>query len=514
MRWRLPCQCAGGICDANFWLNSPVLRQPLSALYHITGCEVPATFRHLQADHRERIIGGKYGGLNAEQGLTIVMKLGLFVQGGGHHVAAWRHPTVPYSATQSFSHYCEIAKLAEHGLFDMIFLADTVGTFGPDDEDVWRRGAAASRLEPLTLLSALAAVTKNIGLVATMSTSFHQPYNVARFFASLDKISDGRAGWNLVTSASPSEPPNFGQTKHVPAAERYARAREFAHVVRGLWNSWEDDAFVEDRERGDYFDPSKLHYLNHVGEYYSVRGPLTVRRSPQGHPVFVQAGQSEPGRALAAETAEVVFTVQQDLQTAIEFRDDVRRRAAANLRSVDSVKIMPGVVPVVAETADQAQAKFDALQDLIHPALGVRVLSEMVGVDLSNYPLDGPLPDAPPNGAQEGRQQVILELAKRENLTIREVYKRVAGARGHRIIIGSTDEIADQLELWFREGAADGFNIMPPTFPDGLRDFVELVVPELQRRGVFRQNYEGNTLRANLGLPFPEHVALDKKAAE
>ena len=433
-----------------------------------------------------------------------MMKLGLFVQGGGHHVAAWRHPSVPYAATQNFAHYKDIAMQAERGLFDMIFLADTVGTFGPDDEEVWQRGAAASRLEPITLLSALSAITENIGFVATMSTSFHQPYNVARFFASLDRISGGRAGWNLVTSASSSEPHNFGLEKHVPPVERYARAAEFAQIVLGLWNTWDDDAFIEDREQGLYFDRSGMRYLNHKGEYFAVRGPLTVRRSEQGHPVLVQAGQSEHGRALAAATAEVVFTVQQELQVAKEFRADVHARAQALGRHLSSIKIMPGVVPVVAETAEQAQAKFDGLQDLIHPSLGVKILSDLIGVDLRDYPLDGPVPVAPPNGAQEGRQRVVLDMARHENLTIRQLYKRVTGARGHRIIIGSANDIADQLETWYRQGAADGFNIMPPVFPDGLRDFVDLVVPELQRRGLFRRAYEGKTLRENLGLPFPQ----------
>lgn len=442
------------------------------------------------------------------------MKLGLFVQGGGHHVAAWRHPSVPYAATQSFAHYKDIARLAERGLFDMIFLADTVGTFGPDDEEVWQRGAAASRLEPVTLLSALSAVTEHIGFVATMSTSFHQPYNVARFFASLDRISDGRAGWNLVTSASPSEPHNFGQEKHIPAAERYARAAEFAQVVLGLWNSWDDDAFIEDREAGLYYDAERMHYLNHKGKYFSVRGPLTVRRSAQGHPVLVQAGQSEPGRALAAETAEVIFTVQQELAVAQEFRSDIHARAKALGRDPSAIKIMPGVVPVVANTAAEAQAKFETLQNLIHPALGVKVLSDLLGVDLSQYPLDGPVPDAPPNGMQEGRQRVVQDMARHENLTIRQVYQRVAGARGHRIITGSPSDIADELETWWAEGAADGFNIMPPIFPDGLRDFVDLVVPELQKRGIYRTEYEGKTLRENLGLPFPDARKEQTRAAE
>ena len=442
------------------------------------------------------------------------MKLGLFVQGGGHHVAAWRHPSVPYGATQSFAHFKDVTQRAERGLFDMIFFADSLGSFGPDDIEVWQRGAAMSRMEPVTLLSALAAVTERIGLVATMSTTYQEPWHIARFFATVDRISDGRAGWNLVTSAAPAEPFNFGRDRHPSAGERYEQAAEAARVVRGLWETWDDDAFIEDRDAGLYFDADKMHYLNHEGKYFKVRGPLNVRRSPQGHPVLVQAGQSEAGRALAAETAEVIFTVQQELEVAKAFRADIRARARQLGRDPDGVKVMPGIVPVVAPTREEAQAKFDELQNLIHPALGVKVLSDLMGVDLSKYPLDGPVPDAPPNGMQEGRQQVVLDMARHENLTIRQVYQRVAGARGHRIIIGSATEIADDLEKWHREGAADGFNLMPPTFPDGLQDFIDLVIPELQRRGLFRTAYEGRTLRENLGLPFPVNRRAASRAAE
>ncbi len=432
-----------------------------------------------------------------------MMKLGLFVQGGGHHVAAWRHPSTPPGASQDFAHYAEIARLAERGRFDMIFLADTVGTFGPDDLEVWKRGHSASRLEPVTLLSALSSITTNIGFVATFSTSFIEPFHVARLFASLDKISGGRAGWNLVTSAAPSEPFNFSRDTHAPPAERYSRAEEFADVVVGLWNTWDDDAIIEDRDAGIFFDESRMHYLRHRGEFYAVRGPLTVHRSPQGHPVLVQAGQSDRGRELAARTADVIFTVQQEIDVSRAFRADVHARATKYGRDASAVKIMPGVVPFIGATREEALAKFEELQSLIHPELGIRILSELIGTDLSVYPIDGPLPEAPPKAGQEGRQRVVLEMAKRENLSIRQVYQRVAGARGHRIIHGSVKDIADDLEEWYSTGAADGFNIMPPLFPASLIEFVELVVPELQRRGLFRREYEGATLRENLGLPFP-----------
>jgi hypothetical protein len=432
-----------------------------------------------------------------------MMKLGLFIQGGGHHVAAWRHPSVPYDASQSFAHHAEIARLGEAGRFDMIFFADSLVSFGPDDPEVWKRGSSVSRIEPVTMLSALSVLTRNIGLVATFSTSFIEPYYVARLFASLDKISGGRAGWNLVTSAAPAEPYSFSRTTHAPAAERYARAGEFADVVLGLWNTWEDDAFIEDRERGLYFDVDKMHYLNHKGPHFSVRGPLNVRRSLQGHPVMVQAGQSEAGRELAARTTDVIFGVQQQIEPARAFRTDIHARAARYGRDPSCIKIMPGVMPFVAATRAQAREKFEEMQALIHPDLGIRILSEMIGVDLRGHDLDSPMPDVQAPAAQIGRQQVVLEMAKRENMTIRQVYQRVAGARAHRIIHGSAADIADDLEEWFTTGAADGFNIMPPMFPQGLKDFVDMVIPELQRRGLFRREYEGATLRENLGAPFP-----------
>ncbi len=446
-----------------------------------------------------------------------MMKLGLFIQGGGHHVAAWRHPSVPFDASQSFAHHAEIARLGEQGLFDMIFFADALVSFGPDDMEVWKRGCAVSRIEPVTMLSALSAITTHIGLVGTFSTSFVEPYYVARQFASLDKISGGRAGWNLVTSAAPSEPHNFSRKGHAPPAERYARAGEFADVVLGLWNTWEDDAFIEDREAGLYFDETKMHYLRHEGANFQVRGPINIRRSAQGHPVIVQAGQSDAGRELAARTAEVIFGVQQQIEPARAFRADVHARAAKYGREPSSIKIMPGVMPFVAATADEARAKFDEMQNLIHPELGIRTLGELIGVDLHGYDLDGPLPDVVASAAQEGRQRVVLDMARNENLSIRQVYQRVAGARAHRIVHGTPKTIADDFEEWVSTGAADGFNVMPPMFPRGLKDFVDMVVPELQRRGLYRRAYEGKTLRENLGLPFPVNryaARRDSKAAE
>ncbi len=433
-----------------------------------------------------------------------MMKLGLFIAGSGHHIAAWRDPGTHAEAVLSLAHYVEMARVAERGCFDLLFTADTNATFGPDDIGVWSRTTGALRLEPLTLLSALAMVTERIGLVSTATTTYLEPYHVARLFASLDQISGGRAGWNLVTSQAAAEALNFNRAAHVPHGERYDRAREFAEVVLGLWDSWDEDAIVADKASGLFFHPDKLHFLDHAGAHFAVRGPLTIKRSPQGRPVIVHAGQSEPGRELAAAFAEVIFTVQQDLEEARGFSADMKARVAKHGRSPDHVKIMPGVMTIVGRTRHEAEARYEKLQSLIHPALGIKTLSEIVGFDLSPYPLDGPLPElARTNTEQQGRQKVVLDMARRESLTLRQLYMRVSGARAHRAICGTAAEIADSLEDWYRKGAADGFNIMPLTFPEGLEDFVGGVIPELQRRGLFRRAYEGRTLRQNLGLPVP-----------
>jgi N-acetyl-S-(2-succino)cysteine monooxygenase len=432
-----------------------------------------------------------------------MMRLGLFMHGEGHHVAAWRDPNVHAGATQSFAHYAKATQLAEHGCFDMVFNADSQSTFGPDDIDAWKRTTAAVKLEPITLFSALAVVTKRIGLVCTSSTTYNDPFHVARFFASMDRLSNGRAGWNLVTSSAASEAYNFSYDEHVPHAERYVRAREFAEVVFGLWDSWDEDAYLGDKAAGLYFDPTKLHMLNHQGRYFKVRGPLTVMRSEQARPVVVQAGQSEDGRDLAAATAEVLFTVQQDIKLAQAFYTDAKKRAAAYGRSSEGMLVLPGILPVIGRTEREARDKFEALQALIHPELGIAVLSEIVNLDLSKYDLDGPLPDAPKTNRQQGRQQVVYDMARKENLSIRKIIERTVGARAHRIVCGTAAQIADTMEEWFASGACDGFNVLPLTIPQGLEDIVSALLPELRRRGLFRTEYEGTTLRENLGLPRP-----------
>lgn len=432
------------------------------------------------------------------------MRLGLFFEGLGHHIAAWRDPSVDATARQRFSHFAEIAQAAERGKFDLIFTADTFATFNTDDPKVWARTTLASRHEPMTLLSALAAVTERIGLVATMTSTYYEPIHVARLFASLDHISDGRAGWNLVTTVTPQEAFQFGRNMLPDPKSRYARAREFARVVFGLWDSYEEGAVVADKASGLYLDIDKVHRLNHQGEHFSVRGPLNLPRTPQGRPIIVQAGASDDGRDLAAEITDIVFSVQQDVKESKAFYDDIKARVARHGRAPDQVKILPGVMPVVGRTRAEAEDRFERLQHLIPEDIGLEMISTALGMDLSKYDLDGPVPD-PPMTDNVGRRKVMIELARRENLSIRQFYRKVAGQRSHRVLIGTPKDVADGLEEWFVAGAADGFNMLPATFPEGLNMFVDLVIPELQRRGLFRTEYEGRTLRENLGLQMPKN---------
>jgi N-acetyl-S-(2-succino)cysteine monooxygenase len=431
------------------------------------------------------------------------MKLGAFL--AGHHLAAWRHPDA-WEDALNIAHYQYLAQTAERAKFDQIFLADGLGIDvdrGKGLEVVSRYGPIV-HFEPLTLLSVLAVVTEHIGLVATASTTYNEPYHLARKFASLDYLSGGRAGWNVVTSASEIEAKNFNRDQHIEHALRYERAREFLQVVTGLWDSWGDDAFIRDKASGVYVDPDKIHVLHHKGKHFSVQGPLNVARPPQGYPVIVQAGASEDGRDFAASTAEVIFTAQPTLKEAQVFYSDIKGRLARYGRSPDQLKIMPGIFAVIGKTEVEAKEKYDQLQNLIDPRVGVAQLSGLSGgIDLSAYPLDGPLPELPGTNNMQSRQKLMIDMARRENLTIRQLYQAVAGARGHRTIWGTPEQIADQLEEWFVTDAADGFNIMPPYLPAGLDDFVELVVPILQRRGLFRTEYEGRTLRENLGLTRP-----------
>jgi len=435
------------------------------------------------------------------------MKLGAFLYPTGYHIAAWRHPQVAADLGVNFRACVEFAKTAERGKFDFLFLADSAAMRG-EDLPALSRGAHryVAQFEPLTLISALAATTERIGLVCSVTTTYNEPYHVARKLASLDHISAGRAGWNLVTSQNEYEALNFGLEAHPEHASRYRRATEFLEVVRGLWDSWEDDAFPRDKQSGIYFDPRKLHLLNHQGEFFKVRGPLNVPRAPQGHPVVMQAGASDAGKELAAASSDIVFTAQNHLAGAQAFYADVKQRAQRYGRNEGELKILAGVFPFIGRTPQEARDKLEQLQELIDPVVSLSLLAGQLGeVDLSRAPLDGPVPELPGTNASQSRQRLLLETARREGLTLRQLAAKVAGGRGHWQLVGTASQVADELEAWYRGGAADGFNVMSPALPAGLHDVVELLIPELRRRGLFRQDYEGSTLREHLGLRRPLH---------
>lgn len=410
------------------------------------------------------------------------MKLGLFLWATGHHIAAWRHPDSHVTAGIDIDHFIRLARTAEDAKFDMVFCEDAAG-LREADINIASQTSRSIGFEPISLLSTLAVQTERIGLVSTASTSYNEPYGLARAFASLDNLSGGRAGWNLVTSANPIEAANFGATGLRPHADRYERAREFASVIAGLW-----------RRSG----------AGHDGQSFSVRDPLDIPPSPQGAPVMVQAGASDDGKDLAARTADVVFSAAQTFEEAKAFYDDLKGRLAAYGRQPDDLKIMPGVAPIVAATKAEAQAKYDALQELIPDDVGVALLSSYLSIsDLWRYPIDGPLPELPESQGMKSRQALVIEQARRDGLSIRELARYFAGARGHWRVVGTAAQIADALQERFEGGAADGFNVMPSWFPGELDAFAAMVVPELQRRGLFRREYEGRTLREHLGLKRP-----------
>jgi len=418
------------------------------------------------------------------------------------HTAAWRYPGAFPDANFNFAHLKRFAQTLERGRFDAFFMADHLALLNMPMQAL-KRSATVTSFDPLTLLPALAVVTERLGLIATASTTYNEPYHVARKFASLDHLSGGRAGWNLVTSANPLEAKNFGLDEHVEHSTRYRRAREFFDVVTGLWDSWADDAFIRDVGSGIYFDPDRLHILDHKGPDISVRGPLNVARPIQGWPVIVQAGASEAGRQIAAETAEVVFTGQNNLADGQRFYADVKGRMEALGRSRDHLKIMPGAFVVVGDSLDEAREKKARLDGLAHPDSGIASLSVQLGTDVSGFDLDGPLPDIPESNASKSAREKLILKARRENLTVRQLAQYVGGSYGTLEMIGTPATIADQMEEWLVTEGADGFNVMFPYLPGGLDDFVDRVVPELQRRGLFRREYEGKTLRENLGLPRP-----------
>ncbi len=431
------------------------------------------------------------------------LRLGAFMRPVSIHTAAWRYPGAWPDANFNFQHLKRFAQTLERGRFDAFFMADHLAVLNMPMQGL-KRSATVTSFDPLTLLPALAVVTEHLGLIATASTTYNDPYHIARKFASLDHISGGRAGWNVVTSGNPDEAMNFGREDHVEHGERYRRAREFFDVVTGLWDSWADDAFIRDVEAGIYFDPEKLHILNHEGEFLKVRGPLNIARPIQGWPVIVQAGASDAGRQLAAETAEVIFAAGGNLATARAFYADVKGRMEKLGRPRDHLKVLPGAFVVVGETADEALEKRARLDSLVHYDSAIASLSIALGHDASGFDPDGPLPDIPESNSSKSGRERAIELAKREHLTVRQLAQRIGGYSGSAFV-GTPTMIADQMEEWLLTEASDGFNIMFPYLPGGLDDFVERVVPELQRRGLFRREYEGKTLRENLGLPRPEN---------
>ena len=435
------------------------------------------------------------------------LRLGAFFNPTGHHVASWRHPRGQADGALNLSHYIDISRTAERGKFDMIFLADQQYVRPARLEAISRSAQYIVQFEPLTLLSAISMATTHIGLVSTATTSYFEPYHVARKFASLDHITGGRAGWNIVTGANAAEAYNFGRDAHYAHDERYDRAAEFTRVVTGLWDSWDDDAFVFDKASGVYFQPDKLHSLEHKGEHFKVKGPLNIARPPQGYPVLVQAGSSPKGRGFAAEFAEVVFTNQPTLDQAMEFYRALKDQVTTFGRAPDDVKIMPGLSPIVGRTIAEAEEKLHELEELTHPVVLREILStQLGGFDLAPYPFDGPLPELPPHdgiNASASSYQKAIDMARDEKLTIRQLAKRVAFARGKAFVLGTPSQIAEQMEHWFQSEGADGFNIAPPYLPGSLDDFVSMVVPELQRRGIFRTEYSGRTLRDHLGLKRP-----------
>jgi FMN-dependent oxidoreductase (nitrilotriacetate monooxygenase family) len=429
------------------------------------------------------------------------LHLNAFLMTVGHHEAAWRLPESDPFAHTDVRHYQHLARIAERGKLDSLFLADSPVLWN----NIGRRPAGG--LEPTVLLTALAGVTEHIGLIATASTTYNEPYNLARRFASLDHISGGRAGWNIVTTAGVDAARNFNLDELPAHRERYERAAEFIEVSRKLWDSWQDDAPLGDKEAGVWGDDAKVHPAEHVGRYFKVAGALNVPRSPQGHPLLVQAGSSEDGKELAARYAEAVFTAQQTLAEAQAFYADLKQRALQFGRDPETVKILPGIVPAIGSTEAEALALEEELDRLINPEYAKNQLAQTLRVRPEDLDLDAQLPaDLPSEDEIEGaksRYTLIVTLARRENLTVRQLIGRLGGGRGHRTFAGTPEQVADAIQHWYDNGAADGFNVMPPVLPSGLETFVEHVVPILQRRGLFRTEYEGRTLREHYGLARP-----------
>ena len=431
------------------------------------------------------------------------LHLAAFMRPISIHTGAWRYPGGTPDANFNFPAIVKFAQRLEEARFDAFFMADHLAMLNMP-MDALKRSSTATSFEPFTLLSALSMATEHLGLIATGSTSFDEPFHVARRFASLDHISGGRAGWNIVTTSNPDAAKNFGLEDHLDHAERYRRAREFYDVVTGLWDSWADDAFIRDVESGVFFDPNKLHTLDHKGEFFSVRGPLHIARPAQGWPLIVQAGGSDAGRQLAAETADAIFAAQRTIEDGREFYADVKSRMKKLGRDPDHLKILPACLVVVGDTVEEAREKRAVLDSKVHLDSAIASLSISLGTDASKFELDGPLPETPETNASKSGRARVIRMAEEEKLTVRQLAQRMGGFSG-LALVGTAETIADEMEEWIETEASDGFTIMFPFLPEGLDLFVDRVTPELQRRGLLRRDYEGATLRENLGLPRPEN---------
>jgi FMN-dependent oxidoreductase (nitrilotriacetate monooxygenase family) len=448
-----------------------------------------------------------------------MMVLGLNAGTLGGHLGGWRHPDAFPTTAMQLGNIIEVAKLAERGKLDMLFLADGNGVRQMDKPELFAANSPSDRpsvFEPVTLFAALSQHTKNIGFVATATTTYEEPFIIARKFASLDHLSGGRAGWNLVTTQYTEDSKNFSRDEHMGREDRYERARESLDVVRALWDSWASDAFVQNKATGQYLDPARVRVTNHKGKYFSVKGPLNVARTPQGQPVVFMAGQSEAGMELAAYGGEALFGSASSMEAGQAVYADIKGRMPKHGRTPDQLRILPGLTVFVGRTAAEADELFEELQSLISPVLAVTYLSKIVGFDVRDYPVDGPMPQQHVQslgGTAIGRS--VLDMAAREGLTIRQTYNRILPSMGGNMIKGTPTQVADEMEAWYTSKACDGFVLSMPVLPRALRDFVELVIPELQRRGVFRAEYTGSTLRENMGLAIPpDPFAAREMAAE
>jgi FMN-dependent oxidoreductase (nitrilotriacetate monooxygenase family) len=437
------------------------------------------------------------------------LRFGAFFSVPSCHPTGWRHPEAIAETDLSMKHLVEMARTAERGLLDCLFFQDSVAIPGSTavygGQPFRLKSGRQAHIEPVSAIAAIGVVTKRIGLISTCTTSYNEPYNVARRFLTIDHISGGRAGWNLVTSQAEDEAVNFGRDQHFEHGIRYERASEFHDVVVGLWDSWEDDAFLRDKASGQWFDYDKMHILNHHGEYFNVRGPLNVARSPQGRPVVAQAGSSDVGMELAARTADLVFTAQDTIADGRAFRENMHARMEKYGRAPDEMRILPGLQPIVGRTMAEAQEKYEELRALVDDSLGIAAVARLAGgVDIFSMDPDGPLPPLKPSNAARARQERIIAMGRR-GMTIRDIGRVLAMSQTHRVLWGTPQSIADDLHEWLEAGAADGFNLLFAHYPKPLAEWVDMVIPELQRRGLFRTEYESTTFRGNLGVPIPKN---------